>query len=89
VPAFDASEMTLRLRQGQLWKQGNQYLRIVQLERLEVGYKSLPHPTSKEGTIHRISKKDFCRLLKSAELVTAENQPSSPLASPRHRSPIS
>ncbi len=68
--------MTVKLRQGQLWKQGNAYLRIVQLERLEVGYKSLPHPTSKEGTSHRVSKKEFCRLVKNAELLTADKKPS-------------
>jgi hypothetical protein len=59
----------MKLRQGQLWKQGDAYIRIVQLERLEVGYKSLPHATCKEGTVHRVSKKDFCRLLKNAQLL--------------------
>lgn len=59
----------MRLCQGQLWKQGDEYLRIVQLERLEVSYKSLPHAASKEGTHHRVSKKVFCRLLKNAQLL--------------------
>jgi hypothetical protein len=70
----------MKLRQGQLWKQGTKYLRIVQLERLEVGYKSLPHPASAKGTVHRVSKKNFCRLLKNAELLAADKKPSPPQA---------
>lgn len=58
--------MSLRLRQGQVWKQGKEYIRIVRLERLEVEYKSLPDLHSKAGTRHVTSKKDFCRLLKGA-----------------------
>jgi hypothetical protein len=73
--------MTIRLRQGQLWKQGDTYIRIVQLERLEVGYKTLAGPTSKEGTAHRVSKKEFCRLLKNAEWLPLGKKPSGPQAS--------
>lgn len=73
--------MTVKLRQGQLWKQGNAYLRIVQLERLEVAYKSLPHPTSKEGTSHHVSKKEFCRLIKQAELLIPDKKPAAPQGS--------
>jgi hypothetical protein len=60
----------MKLCQGQLWKQGKEFIRIVRLERLEVGYKSMPHPTSKDGTTHRASKKEFCRLLKGAQLLS-------------------
>ncbi len=67
--------MTMKLRQGQLWKQGGEYIRIVRLERLEVGYKSMTHPTSKEGTIHCASKKEFCRLLKKAQLLIPSPEP--------------
>jgi len=56
----------LKLCQGQVWKQGKEYIRIVRLERLEVEYKSLPDLHSKAGTRHVTSKKDFCRLLKGA-----------------------
>jgi hypothetical protein len=52
-----------------MWKQGREYIRIVRLERLEVEYKSLASPASKEGTRHVTSKKDFCRLLKQAHLL--------------------
>jgi len=59
----------MKLSQGQVWKQGKQYIRIVRLERLEVEYKSLASLASKEGTKHVTSKKDFCRLLKQARLL--------------------
>jgi hypothetical protein len=59
----------MKLCQGQIWKQGKEYIRIVRLERLAVEYKSLPSPSSKEGTMHETSKKDFCRLLKQARLL--------------------
>jgi hypothetical protein len=79
--AFDQPNvygLRMKLGQGQLWKQGKEYIRIVRLERLEVEYKSLTHPASKEGTKHITSKKDFCRLLKQARLLspagTAESE---------------
>jgi hypothetical protein len=65
----------MRLLQGQVWKQGKEYIRIVRLERLEVEYKSLPSLTSKAGTRHVTSKKDFCRLLKQARLLTLVKTP--------------
>jgi hypothetical protein len=61
--------MPLRLRQGQVWKLGDEFIRIVDLERLEVGYKLMKNLESGEGSHHRISKKDFCRLLKTATLL--------------------
>ena len=65
----------MKLCQGQVWKQGQEFIRIVRLERLEVEYKSLPSPTSKEGTKHVTSKKDFCRLLKQARLLHLAKAP--------------
>ena len=59
--------MTLKLCQGQLWKKGGEFIRIVRLERLEVGYKTMSHPTCKDGVVHSVSKKEFCRLLKDAQ----------------------
>jgi hypothetical protein len=59
----------MRLRQGQVWKQGKEFIRIVRLDRLEVEYKSLSSLASREGTKHVTSKKDFCRLLKQARLL--------------------
>jgi hypothetical protein len=59
----------MKLRQGQIWKQGQEYIRIVRLERLAVEYKSKTSLHTKEGTKHHTSKKDFCRLLKNARLL--------------------
>ncbi len=59
----------MKLRQGQVWKSGAQYVRIVQLERLEVGYKSATSLNFSGGKHQQTSKKDFCRLLKGATLV--------------------
>jgi hypothetical protein len=61
--------MALKLQQGQVWKQGEEFIRIVHLARLEVGYKVVKNLQTGEGTHHRASKKDFCRLLKSATLL--------------------
>ncbi len=56
----------MKLCQGQIWKKGGEYIRIVRLERLEVEYKSMASLAGKDGTKHTTSKKDFCRLLKQA-----------------------
>jgi hypothetical protein len=65
----------MKLSQGQVWKQGKEYIRIVRLERLEVEYKSLLSLANKKGTLHVTSKKDFCRLLKGAKLLTVKPSP--------------
>jgi hypothetical protein len=59
----------MKLQQGQIWKCTNEYVRIVHLERLEVGYKSFKTLKSPEGVHQHTSKKDFCRLLKGAVLL--------------------
>jgi hypothetical protein len=61
--------MALKLQQGQVWKHGAEFIRIVQLGRLEVGYKVLKDLQSGEGAHQHTSKKDSCRLLKSARLL--------------------
>jgi hypothetical protein len=66
--------MAIKLQQSQIWKIGDTFLRIVRLERLAVDYKRLVDPNSKEGTHHHVSKKEFCRLIKGATLVTAEKE---------------
>ena len=60
----------MKLQQGQIWKCGDEYVRIVQLERLEVGYKSALNLKFADGKRGHTSKKDFCRLLKGATLVS-------------------
>jgi hypothetical protein len=59
----------IQLAQNQLWKQGDRYFRIVIWERLAIRYKETDSPDAAEGTIHDVTKKEFCRLLKGAELV--------------------
>jgi hypothetical protein len=77
--------MALKLAQSQIWKLGNSYLRIVKLERLSVEYKDMPSPKTPLGTHHKLTKKEFCRLIKNATLVTesgvsvAEPSPQMPL----------
>ena len=65
----------MKLCQGQVWKQGKEYIRIVRLERLEVEYKSMTNLGAKEGARHVTSKKDFCRLLKQARLLPDKISP--------------
>ncbi len=64
----------MKLCQGQTWKQGQQFIRIVRLERLEVEYKSMTSLTTKEGPVQVTSKKDFCRLLKGAQVLSPEKK---------------
>lgn len=58
----------MRLEQGQIWQQGDISLRIVHLERLKVEYKALTNLETNEGTHHKATKKEFCRLIKGAIL---------------------
>ena len=60
----------MKLQQGQIWKSGDLYFRIVHLERLAVKYKEITNLETREGTHHQVTKKEFCRLLKTAELVS-------------------
>ncbi len=71
--------MWMKLAQGQIWKTSPEvhshegvsvYLRIVDLERLSVGYKEMLNPDTKDGNHKNASKKVFCRLIKRAELVS-------------------
>ena len=61
----------MKLQQGQIWKKGDEYIRIVHLERLEVQYKMMNDLMTKEGTHHHVTKKEFCRVIKGATPVTA------------------
>jgi hypothetical protein len=62
----------MRLKQSQVWKKGDVYFRIVRLERLSVDYKELTGPNSAKGSHHHVTKKEFCRMLKDATLLTDE-----------------
>ena len=62
----------MKLQQNQLYKKGEDYIRIVELARLVVRYKTMQDPVVAEGTTHRVTKKEFCRLIKGAELLDYE-----------------
>jgi len=68
----------MKLQQNQTWQAGGEYLRIIHLNRKEVGYKSFLDPTSCDGTHHQISKKEFCRLVKGAVLLPPGRREDSP-----------
>lgn len=63
----------MKLSQNQIWKTGDEYLRIVHLERLEVQYKAIKDLITGEGKHHHVSKKEFCRLIKGATLLTQDD----------------
>ncbi len=62
----------MKLQQNQVWKLGDEFLRIVRLERLAVEYKQVKNLGSPEGRHFQVSKKEFCRLIKIATLLTHE-----------------
>lgn len=62
----------MKIEQGQIWKKDEEYFRVVERERLFVLYKVMLDPVAGEGTMHSVTKKEFCRLLKGAELLTEE-----------------
>ena len=60
----------MKLKQNQVWKQGDIYFRIVRLDRLVVEFKEMKSPDTKDGTHHTSSKKEFCRIIKGAALLS-------------------
>ena len=62
----------LKLQQDQVWKVESGFLRIVRLERLSVAYKLLKDLSTRDGTHHEVSKKEFTRLIKSAALLSED-----------------
>ena len=61
-------ECNMRLQQNQVWQLGDQYIRIVRLERKAVQYKQTKDSAT-AGPHQYATKKDFCRLLKGATLL--------------------
>ena len=68
--AHCAYARSVKLQQGQIWNQGDQYLHVLHLERLEVQYKTFKNLATRKGAHHHVSKKEFCRLIKHATLLT-------------------
>ena len=62
----------MKLAQNQVYRKGDEYIRIVELDRREVQYKAVTNLLTREGTHHRVSKKEFCRLIKGATLLRQE-----------------
>lgn len=62
--------MKLKLEQGQIWQQGETYLRIVKWSRQAIDYKPFTDLVSREGAVIGVTKKEFCRLIKGATLLT-------------------
>ena len=52
-----------------MWKVGEEFVRVVELHRLEVKYKAMRDLSTREGTHHHVTKKQFCRLIKGGALV--------------------
>lgn len=59
----------MRLAQNQVYRLGEQYIRIVQLERAKVRYNLVTRLLTRTGEHHEVSKKEFCRLIKGAMLL--------------------
>lgn len=59
----------MKLAQGQVWKSGKNYYRIVKWARLAIEYKHMTDLEAGRGELHQVSKKEFCRLIRGAELI--------------------
>ena len=64
----------MKLRQNQVWHLGGEFVRIVALDRLEVQYKTMKNLATGEGKHVKATKKEFCRLIKGAKLLTPEEE---------------
>ena len=60
-----------KLEQGQVWKVGEDFYRIVAWQRLAIEYKHITDWETREGTVHKVTKKEFCRLIRHGELLDA------------------
>jgi hypothetical protein len=65
----------MKLEQGQIWKKDDDFYRIVEWGRLSIEYKAMKDPASGEGTRLKVTKKQFCNLIKGATLLAAEDVP--------------
>ena len=63
----------MRLKQGQIWVKGDSHYRITEWSRLFITYKLSYSVNGVEEETTKLSKKEFCRLIKGAKLL-AEDQ---------------
>ena len=68
----------MKLAQGQIWKKGAAYYRITKWARLAIEYKQMRSLTAGDGILHKVTKKEFCRLIKGAELIDLEGEGGAP-----------
>jgi hypothetical protein len=73
-PGFRDKLGDMKLRQNQIWHLGGEFVRIVALDRLEVQYKTMKNLATGEGKHVTATKKEFCRLIKGAKLLTPEEE---------------
>ena len=66
----------MKLNEGQVWKLEEGFVLIVVWERLAIEYQELASAEATEGEIHRVTKKEFCRLIKNAEICLLYTSPS-------------
>lgn len=59
----------MRIYQDEIYQKGAKFIRIVKLDRYEVGYKTMDGDPKGNGTVAVATKKDFCRLLKGMTLL--------------------
>ncbi|MGY8641153.1 MAG: hypothetical protein ACKVJU_08680 [Verrucomicrobiales bacterium] len=64
----------MKLAQGQVWKLSDQeFIWIVTWARLEIEFKRLDSQNSHAGAVEKVTKKEFCRIVKHGELVETRN----------------
>ena len=61
----------MRLFQGQIWQAAGEFIRVVKVERLSVSYKIAADAVVTARQHQTVTKKDFCRLLKTKKAVLA------------------
>ncbi|MDB4419234.1 hypothetical protein N9291_01380 [bacterium] len=59
----------MTLAEGQIWKKGEEFYLIAAWERLAIEYQLLDGVEGLEGENQRVTKKEFCKLIKGAEMV--------------------
>ena len=62
----------IKLKQGQIWKRGNEYFRITEWSRMFIQYKLSYSLHGSEETMVEVTKKEFCQIIKGAVLCESE-----------------
>lgn len=62
----------MKLQQDQVWQLADVCYRIVHWDRMYIVYKEMKDLATKKGPEKQVSKKEFCRLIKGAILLTPE-----------------